>query len=135
VIIMTVDLEKREKHEVGTTAAEQLSHSGPAFSPDIDIYTSDEGLILSVDLPGVGKGDVTIMVDETNSLVIRGKNTHTEPQNIVLRQYHVGNYYRAFQLSQEYDKDKISARLENGHLEVMVPKREEAKPRRIEIRA
>jgi HSP20 family molecular chaperone IbpA len=132
---MATDLEKRQKQEVSTTAAEQMNHSGAAYRPDVDIYTSEEEVVFAVELPGVGKGDVTIQVDETNSLVIRGKNTHTPPDNPVLRQYRIGDYYRAFQLSDDYDKDRIAAKLENGLLEVTVPKREELKPRKIEIKA
>jgi len=132
---MATELEKREKQEVGTTAAEQLANSGPAYSPDVDIYVSDDEALFVVELPGVNKGDVTIEVDETESLVIRGKTSQKEPDNAVLRQYRVGDYYRAFQLSDEYDKEKISAKLENGLLEVTIPKKEEAKPKRIEIKA
>jgi len=132
---MATELEKREKQEVGTTAAEQLKHSGPAYSPDVDIYVSDDEAIFVVDLPGVNKGDVTIEVDETQSLVIRGKNSHREAETAVLRQYEIGDYYRAFQLSDDFDKEKISAKLENGLLEITIPKREEAKPKRIEIKA
>jgi HSP20 family protein len=135
VIAMTSEIEKRGKQEIGSTAAEQLQHSGNAFSPDIDIYVSDDSVLFAVEMPGVGKGDVAIQVDETDSLVIRGKNSHKEPQNAVLRQYDTGDYYRAFQLSNEYDKDKISAKLENGLLEITIPKKEEAKPRKIEIKA
>lgn len=112
-----------------------MHSSGEAYSPDVDIYTSTDAAVFVVDMPGVGKGDVTIMVDETNSLVIRGKNSNKEPENAVLRQYEVGDYYRAFQLSDEYDKDKVSAKLENGLLEVAIPMREEVKPKRIEIKA
>ena len=132
---MTTDLEKREKQEVGSSAAEQMNQSGSAYSPDVDIHASDDEVVFSVDLPGVGKGDVTIQVDETNTLVITGKNSLNENGNAVLRQYNVGNYYRAFQLSDDYDKDKVSARLENGLLVVAIPKREEAKPKKIEIKA
>jgi len=132
---MATELEKREKQEVGTTAAEQLKHSGQAYSPDVDIYVSDDEALFVVELPGVNKGDVTIEVDETESLVIRGRTGHKESENAVLRQYRVGDYYRAFQLSDDYDKDKIAAKLENGLLEIRIPKREEAKPKRIEIKA
>ncbi len=129
------ELEKRKKQEVETTAAEQLQHSGAAYSPDVDIYVSEDAAVFAIDMPGVGKGDVTIQVDETDSLVIRGKNGHKEPGNAVIRQYEAGDYYRAFQLSDEYDKDRISAKLENGLLEVTIPKQEKAKPRKIEIKA
>ena len=132
---MTTDIEKREQQEVGSTAAEQLRHSGPAYSPDVDIYVSENEALFIIDLPGVNKGDVTIEVDESDSLIIRGVNGTSEPENAVVKQYRTGNYYRAFQLSKEYDKDKISAKLENGLLEVSVPRREEAKPKRIEIKA
>ena len=132
---MTTDLEKREKQEVGVSAAERMSQSGPAYSPDVDIHMSDDQVVFSVDLPGVGKGDATIQVDETNTLVITGKNTQAERGTAAVRQYNVGNFYRAFQLSDDYDKDKVSARLENGLLVVIIPKREEAKPRRIEVTA
>ncbi len=132
---MSTELEKREKQEVEMAAAEKLHHSGPAYSPDVDIYVSDDAAVFLVDLPGVNKGDVTIEIDETDSLIIRGKNSRKEPDKPVLRQYEIGDYYRAFQLSDEYDKEKISAKLENGLLEITVPKKEEAKPKRIEIKA
>jgi HSP20 family protein len=132
---MTTEIEKRGKQEVGTTAAEQMNYSGSAYSPDVDIYSSDDEVIFAVDLPGVNKGDVSIEIDETNTLIIKGKNSHKEPENSVLRQYNVGNYYRAFQLSNDYDKEKITAKLENGLLEVNVAKKEEVKPKKIEIKA
>ncbi|MFP4417595.1 MAG: Hsp20/alpha crystallin family protein [Chitinivibrionales bacterium] len=132
---MATELEKREKQEVNTTAAEQLRHSGTAYSPDVDIYASDDEVVFAVDLPGVGKGDVTIQVDETNTLVIRAKTSQTEPQGVLMRQYRVGDYYRAFQISEDYDKDSVSAKLENGLLEVTIPKKESAKPKKIEIKA
>lgn len=132
---MSNDLEKREKQEVGSTAAEHLEHSGTAFRPDVDIYVSDDEAMFIVDMPGVGKGDVSIEVDVNDTLVIRGKTNSKEPENAVVKQYHSGNYYRSFQLSNEYDKEKIAAKLENGLLEVTIPRREEAKPKRITIKA
>jgi HSP20 family protein len=132
---MAGEVEKREKQEVGTTAAEQMNHSGPAYRPDVDIYASDDEVVFAVDLPGVAKGDVSIQVDETDSLVIRAKNSQAERESAVLRQYRIGDYYRAFQISEDYDKDKVNAKLENGLLEITIPKKESAKPRKIEISA
>jgi HSP20 family protein len=132
---MSTDLEKREKKAVNHTAAEQIDQSGPSFSPDVDIYASDDTLIMAVDLPGVKKGDVTINLDENNALVLKAKNTFTEPEGAVMKQYNIGDYYRAFQISDDYDKEKISPTLENGLLEITIPKREEVKPKKIEIKA
>ena len=132
---MSTELEKREKQEVSSTAAEQMDHSGPAYSPDVDIYASDDEVVFAVDLPGVGKGDANIEVDETNTLIIRAGNSMKEPEGAVLRQYRTGDYYRAFQISDDYDKDKVKAELANGLLMVRIARKESAKPRRVEIRA
>jgi len=75
---MFTELEKRGKQEINTTAAEQMNHSGPAYSPDVDIYATDDEVVLAVDIPGVGKGDVNIQVDETNTLVINARNSQKE---------------------------------------------------------
>lgn len=132
---MTTDLEKREKQEVSNTAAEQMNQSGSAYSPDVDIYASDDEVFFAMDLPGVSKGDVGIQVDETNILVVRARNSHKVMKDSLLRQYRVGDYYRAFQISDDYDKEKIKASLENGLLQLTIPKKESAKPKKIEIKA
>ena len=82
-----------------------------------------------------GRGDVKVNVDESNIMTIRAKSSYQEPGNVLLRQTNIGNYYRAFSLSNEFNKDIISAKLENGVLEVTVPRREETKPKQIEINA
>jgi HSP20 family protein len=120
---MTTDLEKREKQEIISTAAERMNHSGPAFSPDVDIYASADEVLFGIELPGVGKGDVSIQVDETDTLVINAKTSYKEIGSAVLRQFYIGDYYRAFQISDDYDKDKVNAIIENGLLLITIPKK------------
>ncbi|MBN1131352.1 MAG: Hsp20/alpha crystallin family protein [Chitinispirillaceae bacterium] len=132
---MSTELEKREKTEVSTTAAERMNEAGISFSPDVDIYVSDDDALFRVDMPGVEKGNVKIEVDETDTLVIRAKNSINEPEKVLVRQFDIGNYFRAFQIGDEFDKEKINGRLENGLLEIRIPKREEAKPKKIAINA
>jgi len=132
---MSTELEKREKKAVNHSAAEQIDQPGLSFSPDVDIYASEDKLFLAVDLPGVKKGDVVINIDENNALTIKAKSSFTGPENAILRQYNTGDYYRVFQISDDYEKEQLSAKLENGLLELTIPKREEAKPKRIEIKA
>ncbi len=132
---MAPELIKREKKEVANTSAEQLIESGQAYSPDVDIQASENEVVFIIDLPGVSKGDVKIEIDENDVLSIRAKNSYKEPEDIMFRQYNNGNYYRAFALSDDLDKDKISGSIENGLLEIRIPKKEEAKPKRIQINA
>jgi HSP20 family molecular chaperone IbpA len=128
------ELEKREQKEVTTTSAEQLKDVKNAYKPDVDIYYGENELFLAMDLPGVKKGDVNIELDENNTLIIKAKSSFTEPEDPLYKQFRVGNYYRAFTLSDEFDRDKISATLENAVLEIIIPKKEEVKPKKLEIK-
>ncbi len=132
---MESEVTKREKQEVRQASPEQLVDAGNAYSPDVDIFDNKESLIMQLDIPGVAKGDVAIEIDENNVLSIRAKTSYREPEGLVYREFRTGNYYRAFTLSDEFDKDKIGAKLENGVLELTIPRREEVKPRRIQISA
>jgi len=132
---MTSELQKHEKHEVQHSGAERLQGTGQAFTPDVDIYASEDDILFAIDLPGVAKGDVKIDIDENDVLVVQARCGTTEPNKPLLRQFEVGDYYRAFQLSDEYHADKVDAKLDNGVLVVRIPRREETKPRRIQVSA
>lgn len=132
---MTKQITKREQTEITSTAAEQMVEPGPAYSPDVDIFVSQDALLLLVDLPGVEKGAVQIGIDEDNALTITAKNSFREPCDRCVRQYQIGDYYRSFRIGNEFDKERTAGRLENGLLEVRIPRREELKPKRIEVTA
>jgi HSP20 family protein len=130
------EMEKREQTPVATSSAEQLISPESAFSPDVSIRDNKEALIFSVDLPGVKKGDVSIEIDESNIVIVRAKSTFKPPEgNLVFREVTFGDFYRAFTLSNEFDKDKVNASFENGVLTLIVPRREDVKPKKIQISA
>lgn len=133
---MTSELEKRGKQAVANTAAEQVRESGRAYVPDVDVYVSEEELAFFVDLPGVEKGKVTLEVTENDTLVIKGACPACDDnRRAIVRQYNSGDYYRSFQIGEQFDREKIDVKLANGLLEVRIPKKEEAKPKRIQISA
>ncbi len=132
---MADELSKREKTEVTSTSAEQLIDASNAYSPDVDIFDDKNGLTFVMDVPGVKKGDVRIEVDENNVFSVRAKSSFTEPENLVAQEFRTGDYYRAFTISDDFDKGMIKATLENGVLEIYVPRREEVKPHKVEISA
>ncbi len=133
---MAAELEKRGKQQVVNTAAEQVRESGRAYAPDVDVYVSEDELALFVDLPGVEKGRVTLEVTENDALVIKGAcATCGDERKAIVRQYTIGDYYRSFQIGGEFDREKIDVKLNNGLLEVHIPKKEESRPRRIAISA
>jgi HSP20 family protein len=107
--------------------------AGKYFTPLVDVFDNKESLVVTMDLPGVVKGDVKIEIDENNVLSVRAKTSHTEPGGVVLQEFESGNYYRAFTLSDEFMRDAINVVFECGVLEITIPRKEEHRPSKIEI--
>ena len=103
------------------------------FEPRVDIAEVDDNMLLYVDLPGVKSEDVDVRF-ENRELQIRGKVTPavTEP-HFLLQEYGVGDYYRAFAVTDDIDAEKIRADLKDGVLTVHLPKAEALKQRRITV--
>ena len=99
-----------------------------------DIFETDEALTLLLEMPGVGKNNVDIQV-ENDVLRVEGKIDFSAYKDIepVYTEYNVGHYARAFTLSNKIDRDAITAQVENGVLTLTLPKSKDALPRRIAV--
>jgi len=106
-----------------------------ALAPAVDIAESESGITLLADMPGVSKERLTIKV-EGGSLTIEGQAQIDVPDNIELLHSEVRSPYfrRSFTLSRDLDPAKIEATLRNGVLQMHIPKSEEARPKRIEVK-
>ena len=118
---------------------EQPERGERAWRPDFEVRETDDGYIVTGDLPGLAAEDLEVSVTG-NRLQISGKREHeTKQEQGEYRTYEraYGSFRRSFDLSDDIDADKISCKLDNGVLEVVLPKKEGAKtPRRkIEIRS
>lgn len=113
---------------------ESTRHHERYVAPPVDIYETPEGLVVLADLPGVPQDALDVRVDN-NILTIRGHARHTVPGNATYREYELVNFFRQFELSDKVDQNRISAELKCGVLTLQLPKAEEARPRRIEVRA
>jgi HSP20 family protein len=102
-------------------------------TPPVDIYELGDALIVTADLPDISKENIDVRV-ENNLLTIRGKPSHSAPGEPVYREYELVNFFRQFELTQKVDQSNISAELEHGVLKLRLPKAEEAKPRKIDVR-
>lgn len=102
--------------------------------PDVDIYENPEGLDLYANLPGVREENLKIEVDD-KTLTIQGDIGIDMPESLqsLYADVRATRYQRAFTLSSELDTAGIRASLLNGLLKLHIPKREEVKPRRIEV--
>lgn len=100
--------------------------------PYIDIYEDQEALYINADMPGVSKEKLSIeLKDEV--LTIEGKVTKSDLKPLI-QEYNVGDYYRSFTLTEEIDRENISAKMENGVLMLKLPKVEKVKARKIDIK-
>lgn len=117
-------------------AAEPGRPAGPVFAPPIDIHDSPEGLTLEADLPGATEETMVVQLeDNVLSLSARIDSPAPEDARLIHQEYHVGDYHRSFILSDEVDRDRITAELKNGVLRVFLPRADRAKARRIEIKS
>jgi len=95
--------------------------------------TEEESLLLA-DLPGVKPEDVDVRFDN-GELIIDGRCApRHEGANYLLSEYGVGDFYRAFSISEHIDWQKIAAELKNGVLTVHLPKAETVKPKKITVK-
>lgn len=104
--------------------------------PPVDIIEDGDGITVRADLPGVSRENLSIGVDgdtlTVEATVSLGESAHVQP---VYAEVRTAQYKRSFVLSRDLDTEKINASIRNGVLTLQVPKREQAKPRRIEIKA
>jgi HSP20 family protein len=103
------------------------------LAPPVDIYETQDGLVVKADLPGVSKETLNVRV-ENNLLTIRGEATHSTRGEPIYREYGLINFFRQFELNERVDQSNISAELRHGVLTLKLPKAEEAKPKKIDIK-
>lgn len=126
------ELAVREKQELAQQ--EEKTIPGRYYVPAADIFETDEALTLLLEMPGVGKNNVDIQI-ENDVLRVEGKIDFSAYKDIepVYTEYNVGHYARAFTLSNKIDRDAITAQVENGVLTLTLPKLKDALPRRIAV--
>jgi HSP20 family molecular chaperone IbpA len=106
-----------------------------AFSPTTDIFETDEALTMLLEMPGVDRENIEIRV-ESGVLTVEGKINFSKYEGLqpVYSEYNIGPFRRTFRISSRIDQDKIKAEMQSGVITLVLPKAEEAKPRRIEIK-
>jgi HSP20 family protein len=103
--------------------------------PALDVWETDSDVVYAFDLPGIPESAIAIEVkDDTLTVSAERDRTEESSDNGFYRfERRYGTFARAVGLPQGVDQDQISARYENGVLEIRVPKPEQAQPRKIEL--
>jgi HSP20 family molecular chaperone IbpA len=107
-----------------------------ALAPRVDVLEDQTGITLLADLPGVSKERLELKVDG-DTLLIEGSVGALTPegQESSYAEVRLPLYRRSFTLSRELDTGRIEAKLNNGVLNLRIPKQAHAQPRRIPVQA
>lgn len=108
-----------------------------AWNPSVDIFENKDSIVLEAELPGMNPDDVNISI-ENNVLTLHGERKFEKKDDgdnfhRVERSY--GSFTRSFTLPPTVSTENVEAAFDNGVLRLTLAKREEAKPRRIEVKA
>ena len=128
-----------ERKDVASRRSADIERYGresePVLRPPVDILEDSAGITVQVDMPGVSKDQLDIQVDK-DSLVVEGNAKIDMPEGMeaLYADVRLTRYRRSFALSRDLQADKIDATLKDGVLTVRIPKREEVRPRKIEVR-
>ena len=110
--------------------------SEPAWVPTVDIHESEDAYTIEADLPGVSKDKIDVTIND-NVITLKGeRKSEREAKEGGYRHYErsVGSFERSFTVSKNVDTEAVEAKFENGVLRLTLPKREEAKPKQIEVK-
>ena len=105
------------------------------WAPEVDIYETENELVVKADLPDVNPQDLDIRV-ESNILTIRGErkfDKKVNEDNYLRIERSYGSFSRSFSLANSVNSEAIEADYQNGVLTLSIPKREEAKPKQIKV--
>ena len=107
-----------------------------SWTPSVDVYETNDSIVLKADLPGMSQNDVEISV-EGNTLTVKGERKFEKEVNE--KEYYrmersYGTFTRSFTLPPTVDADKIDAAFAQGVLKITLPKREESKPKQIKVK-
>ncbi|MCA8300694.1 Hsp20/alpha crystallin family protein [Burkholderia seminalis] len=130
----TTQLAERDPSAVTRRATEQPARR-ITLTPAVDIYEDSQGITLWADLPGVTKDKLDVKVHD-GSLSIEAEASVPTPAQLRLQHAEVRepHFARTFTLSPDFDTSKIEASLRDGVLKLTLPRRDEARPRRIEVK-
>jgi HSP20 family molecular chaperone IbpA len=133
---MATELTQQDpKQEQSNVATVERTRGGLTYSPRIDIWESDDELVLYADMPGVSPENLDIHFENRELRILGKVCLRHENINFLYGEYGIGDYYRTFSIGESIDSERISAELKDGVLTLHLPKTDAVKPRRIEVKS
>ena len=108
---------------------------GGDWAPKVDFFEKDGNYHLTAEVPGMSKDDISVSIHE-GIVTVSGKKESSKEEkesNYYMKETQYGSFSRSFRLPGEVDEEKVDATYKDGVLTVVMPKREDAKTKKIEV--
>lgn len=105
------------------------------WQPPVDIYEDRDSVVIKAEVPDIDQKDIEVKI-ENNTLTLRGErkqNLEVKKENYHRVERYYGTFQRSFTLPQTIDQEKVEAACDKGVLTVVLPKKEETKPKQIKV--
>jgi HSP20 family protein len=119
-------MNERRLQEKGTT-------EDSVYIPLTDIYETEDVYSLKIEMPGVKKDNLDIVIDEKELRITAKTDKTEEADKIRYSEYSDRDFYRVFKIGYDIDRSRVDANLENGVLTLKLHKSEDVKPKKIAI--
>jgi len=129
---------ERLEREINRMFSDLLKDTGVGYYeeyPLIDVIDSKDEVLIYAEMPGVNKDDIKVKIHD-DILTISGERKEPElpdKANCLIRERGFGKFMRSIRLPYPIDVSKVSAEYKDGVLKITLPKREEVKPKEIQI--
>jgi HSP20 family protein len=118
-----------------TSAGREEGFTTSSFVPPVDIYETEQNIVLKLEVPGIDQKDLDIRI-ENNTITVRGERkfeSEVKEENFHRVERRYGNFQRSFSLPNTVSTDNVTADYENGILKITLAKRAEAKSKQIKV--
>ena len=105
------------------------------WQPAVDIYETADSIIIKAELPDVDQKDIEVRIEDS-TLILKGERKHQDEvkkENYYRIERYFGTFQRSFSLPTTVNQEKVEANCERGVLTITLPKKEETKPKQINI--
>lgn len=106
------------------------------WQPAVDIYETEDEIVIKAELPDVEQKDIDVRIED-NALILKGERKHqgeVKKENYHRIERYFGGFQRSFSLPATIDQENVTANCDKGVLTVILPKKEETKPKQINVK-
>jgi len=110
--------------------------AGQGIAPRLDVVERDNEFVVKAEMPGIKKDDIEVSLESgvlTIKAETRSETEEKEGDRVIRQERRYGQYLRSLRLGKEVDEKKVKANYKDGILELVLPKAEEVKPKKIAV--